>query len=79
MNPSRSQPPPTAPPPGNVAPTWILLLLVLTAIGTISYFAFYETGREADAGKLPEVVSLTSPSAVPVATPTPAPSPSETP
>ncbi|MBC8139715.1 MAG: hypothetical protein H8F28_27860 [Fibrella sp.] len=80
MSSSRSQVPQgTPPPPGSTAPTWFLLFLVLAAIGGIGYFAFYDTGREADAGKPPAVISLTSPSPVSVATPTPTPSPSETP
>lgn len=80
MSPARPQPPQSAPPPtSSTAPTWILLVLVLASIGAIGYFAFYDTGREADAGKPPKIIPLTSPSVVPVATPTPAPSPLETP
>lgn len=79
MNASRPQPQPSVPPTGSNAPSWLLFVLVLAAIGGIGYYAFYDTGREADAGKPPQVVSLTSPSPVPVATATPAPSPSPSP
>ncbi len=64
------------PPTESTAPTWMLLIVVLAAIGAIGYFAFYETGRNADKGKAPTVIALTSPVPVPVATPTPAPAPS---
>lgn len=62
-----------APDGASNAPTWLLLALVLGAIGAVGYFAFYDTGREGDANTPPVAVSRTE--AVPVNTAEPSPSP----
>jgi len=61
-------------PKRDAAPTWLLFLLVICAIGAVGYFAFYDTGREADATKAPVAVSRTQAKTVETAA-TPPPSP----
>lgn len=63
---------PDATPKRDNAPTWVLFLLVLAAIGAVGYFAFYDTGREGDAAKAPDAVSRTQTNPVKTA-PTPMP------
>ena len=69
--------PPAAPPKRDApATTWLLFVLVLAAIGGIGYFAFYDTGREADRNRVPIAVSQTETKAVETAVPSPRPVPS---